>query len=430
MMMPAGSVFIQNFGCRVNQAEAFDWAAEFHDKGWILEAEPARSALIVVNSCTLTSRADRDVRRFIRKVARENPRARIVVTGCLAERDPEGLNAMPGVWKVVPNADKPALPARCFENGLGRVSGFAAPSDPPGSYRARALVKVQDGCDMACAFCVIPSVRGRSASRPVKAVLSRIEGLVSSGYHEIILSGIHLCSYGRDLNPRSSLLELLTRIEALSGEFRVRLSSLDPRLLPFPFLDFLASSRRVVPHFHLSFQHGSDRILKAMGRESTAGGYRDLAGRFVRLSPEACLGSDFIVGFPGETERDFEATAALLEETPLAYAHVFSFSARPGTKAAEDRAVEPAKVKSRAVILRRLSGEKNLAYRRRFSGRMLPGIVIQRKPGGLEILTSNYLEVIVPDGRQPEGAAVLVRIATVGERSTTGEICDNETGRP
>ena len=158
--------------------------------------------------------------------------------------------------------------------------------------------------------------------------------------------------------------------------------------------------------------------------------YRELCARLARQAPEANIGADFIVGFPGETERDFEATAALLAECPLGYAHVFSYSARPGTKAAEAAAPGPAIVKARAVRLRRLSEKKNLAYRRRFIGRTLPGIVIQRKPGGVEILTPNYLEVVVPEAGAPEGAPVRVRIDAVGERSTTGEICDNDGLRP
>lgn len=429
-MKRAGPVCIQNFGCRVNQAEAFDWAADFLKRGRRLEDEPRPGGLVIVNSCTLTARADRDVLKFIRKTARNNPGVRIVVTGCLAERNPEGLKAEPGVWKVIPNPDKATLPEKCDGVGPETESVRSAALEVPGSFRARGMVKVQDGCDLACAFCVIPSVRGRSLSRPPSEVLSRIESLVSAGYREVVLSGIHLCSYGRDFRPRLSLLDLLIGIEALSGEFRVRLSSLDPRLLPGPLLEFLASARRVVPHFHLSLQHGADRILKEMGRESTAESYRDLAARLIRLKPEACLGADFIVGFPGETKREFEATAALFEETPLAYAHVFSFSARPGTRAAKGTPIDPAEVKSRAETLRRLSERKFLAYRRRFCGRTLDGIVIQRKPGGLETLTGNYLEVLVPDSGLPVGTAVRVRIGSEAGRSTAGEICDNDGDRP
>lgn len=419
----SGSVFIQNFGCRVNQAEAFDWAAEFRNRGWKLDEDDAESGVIVVNSCTLTARADRDVRKYIRKAARLNPEARIVVTGCLAERDREQIKSLPGVWKVIPNAGKADLPGLC-------AAEAASGSDPrmtaAGEIRARALVKIQDGCDMRCAFCIIPSVRGRSVSRSAEAIAGRIEELAAGGFREIVLAGIHLSSWGRDLRPAARLLDLLERIERVSGDFRLRLSSLDPRLLPDSLLDILTGSPRICPHFHLSLQHGSDRILTAMGRESTSAAYRDLCARIVRRSPEANLGADFIVGFPGETESDFEATAALLEETPLGYAHVFSFSPRPGTQAAAGPVVDAAAVKSRAGRLRRLSLKKNLAYRKRFIGRTLEGIVIQRKPGGVEILTPNYLEILVPEGGEAEGSPVRVRIDRVAEAATTGVNCGKD----
>lgn len=421
-----GSVFIQNFGCRVNQAEAFDWAAEFQKLGWRLDGDETRSRVVVVNSCTLTARADRDVRKFIRKVARANPEARIVVTGCLAEREPEAIRALPGVRRVVPNSGKSALPGLCAADA---APGFKARGGAPVSFRARALVKIQDGCDMRCSFCVIPSVRGRSVSRSAADVAARIERLAAEGFREIVLAGIHLSSWGRDLRPAAALAGLLERIERVPGDFRIRLSSLDPRLCPDPLLDVLTGSPKICPHFHLSFQHGSDRVLKAMRRESTTDDYRRLCARILRRLPEANLGSDFIVGFPGETKEDFEATAALLKDAPLGYAHVFTFSPRPGTAAAAGTAVDTAQVKARAGRLRRLSAEKNRAYRSRFVGRTLEGIVIQRKPGGVEILTSNYLDVLVPEGGEEPGRAVRVRIDRVAEAATTGVIC-GEDRRP
>jgi threonylcarbamoyladenosine tRNA methylthiotransferase MtaB len=423
------SFSIRNFGCRVNQAEAFDWTAELQQLGWRLEDDPSPGGIVVVNTCTLTSRADRDARKLIRKISRENPGARIVVTGCLAEREPDSLKAVEGVWRIFPNAAKSELAARlAAEIGPGPGAEKTAPSM---SFRRRALVKIQDGCDMTCSFCIIPSVRGRSASRHPEDSLVRIADLASAGFKEIVLAGIHLCSYGRDLQPPSSLLALLRAIDGLPGEFRVRLSSLDPRLLPDSLLDYLGASPRISPHFHLSFQHGSDRILAAMGRGSTASEYRGLAAALADRSPDANIGADFIVGFPGETKDDFRATVDLLEETPLHYAHVFSYSARPGTKAAETKArpLEAAVVTDRADRLREIARVKNLAYRRRFVGRELDGIVIQRKGRGVEVLTPNYLEVLVPETGVDVGAAVRIRILKAGDRSTTGEICDNNPQR-
>ena len=274
------SFSIQNFGCRVNQAEAFDWTSEFQRRGLAFEPDALRSGIIVLNSCTLTSRADRDVRKFIRHVARKNPQARIVVTGCLAERAPAEMAALPGVWKVVPNSDKESLPRAILDEfpsergailknvlakGLpkhrdafqthplcplptapssrggsrkasldcGTEGGPTLWGEPAGgpsergaiaerSFRRRAFLKVQDGCGMSCAFCVIPSVRGKSRSVPPDVVPGRRRGFSARGFREAILAGIHLSSYGRDLERRSSLLELLREIEAVPGRLRVR----------------------------------------------------------------------------------------------------------------------------------------------------------------------------------------------------------------
>jgi threonylcarbamoyladenosine tRNA methylthiotransferase MtaB len=421
------SVSIQAFGCRVNQAEAFAWATEFGRRGLALERDGCGS-VIVVNTCTLTARADRDVRRYLRKVVRDNPEARVVVTGCLAERDPEGLAALPGVWKVVPNSAKAALPDAVLAGGESSGTSPAGPAAGgipagPRPFRMRAPLKIQDGCDMACRFCIIPRVRGASRSVPAEEVLRRVRELAGQGFREIVLTGIHLCAYGKEACPRTSLLDLLAEVEEQPGNFRIRLSSLDPRLLPENLVDFLARSRRICPHFHLSLQHGSDRVLRAMGRSSTAGEYRSLLADIAGRVPDAALGADMIVGYPDETEADFEAARALIEETDLSYVHVFVFSPRPGTKAAEGRPVDRAVAARRASRLRSLSNAKSRRFRSRFIGRVLDGVVIKRLPSGGEVLTGNALDVAVPIGLGPaEGAAVRVRISGITGRGALGEI--------
>jgi len=416
--MEMDSFSIRNFGCRVNQAEAFDWAADLQGRGLRLEPECERGGLVIVNTCTLTQRADRDARKFIRRVARLNPGARIVVTGCLAERDPEGLGNIDGVWRVLSNREKGSLAeSLCLP--------AAAPADTETrAYRCRALLKVQDGCDMSCAFCIIPSVRGESRSVCLTDALERFDRLVRLGYQEIVLTGIHLCSYGRDLKPKSSLLELLERLEIHPAEVKIRLSSLDPRLLPRPLLRRLASSPKICPHFHLSLQHGSDGILKAMGRASTASEYGEILAFLKGVSPEAALGADIIVGFPGETDRDFADMEDFLSRSPLTYFHVFSYSPRPGTPASGDRPVDPRTTKERAACLRRISKQKNLLSRESMFGRRLEGVVIRRGPGGgARVLTANYIDVCVPACPASEGEAVAVRIDRVTAKETRGEIC-------
>jgi len=410
------SFSIQNFGCRVNQAESFEWAGEFQRRGLRFVPDSERGQIVIVNTCTLTGRADRDARKFIRKVLRKNPRARVVVTGCLAERNPGEFEKIPGVWKIIPNGEKKSLSERLFANVRAVGTGEGHP------FRSRALLKVQDGCNMTCAFCIIPQVRGRSASVPGRDVLGRIKNLVSQGFREIVLTGIHLCSYGNDLSPRSSLLELLREIENMPGEFKVRLSSLDPRLLPGPLLERLTASNKICPHFHLSLQHGSENILKAMGRMSTISEYRGIMAYLSQRSPAASLGADIIIGFPGETAEDFRATEDFLEESPLVYFHVFSYSPRPGTAASLLKPTEEKTKKERAARLRSLSRRKNLDFRRKFIGEILAGLVIQKAGGGAEILTPNYIDARVAACSAPVGDAVKVKILRVTDEETIGEI--------
>jgi len=411
------SFAIQNFGCRVNQAESFDWAAEFQRLGLTYETNPRRSDFVILNSCTLTSRADRDVRKFIRRVARTNPGARIVVTGCLAERLPAEVAALPGVWKVIPNAEKDALPAQIlseFSSERGAI--------PERPFRRRAFLKVQDGCEMRCAYCIIPSVRGKSRSVPPEAVLARLADFEDWGFREAVLTGIHLASYGRDLDPKTSLLELLREIDHLRGGLRVRLSSLDPRLVDPELIDFAVASSAVRPHFHLSLQHGSARILRAMNRSGSAESYRRILDRFRERSPRSALGADILVGFPGETDEDFRETLEFLEASPLSSVHVFSYSARPGTPAADLPGVEDSTRKRRADRVRAFARARDLAFRRDQAGQVEEAVVISRRGPEASVLTANSIDVRVPRCDAPEGDAVRVRIGWATGGGTSGEV--------
>jgi len=412
------SFSIQNFGCRVNQAEAFEWASELQERGLRLERNFDRSHVVVVNTCTLTGRADRDARKFIRRIVRLNPQAKVVVTGCLAERDPAEIERIPGVWRVIPNREKAGLAGQILSNAE------AAPEAGSQAYRSRALIKVQDGCNMSCSFCIIPRVRGRSASVPKDVILGRMRRLAEDGFSEIVLTGIHLCSYGRDLKPPSSLLDLLQEIEALDGTVKIRLSSLDPRLLPAPLLGHLTASKKICPHFHLSLQHGSEAVLRRMGRQSTVAEYRDTISSLRELSPQAGIGADIIAGFPGETEEDFEQMVEFLTGMPLTYFHVFSYSPRPGTEAADWPQVDDKKKKERAALLRKISRQKNLASRSLFLGQELEAVVIEKEDGTAVVLTSNYIQIRVPACPAEEGQRVRVKPDRVTERETSGTIID------
>ncbi|MBM3284544.1 MAG: MiaB/RimO family radical SAM methylthiotransferase, partial [Candidatus Aminicenantes bacterium] len=296
------SFAIQNFGCRVNQAECFSWAEAFERHGLELKRDPACADIVVVNTCTLTGQADRDVRKFIRRVERQNPGAKLVLTGCSVEAEKQAFEEIPQAWLVLANREKEALAEAVMSSIPARQSNVYQP------LRARALLKVQDGCDLRCTFCIIPRVRGRSQSASPTEILERARNFLRQGFREIVLCGIHLSSYGRDLEPRSSLLELLRELTELEGLGRIRLSSLDPGFLDEDLAEFITSRPEICPHFHLSLQHGSDGILKRMGRKSRADDYSKMFSRLRRRSPDASLGADIIAGFPGESEEDFEAS--------------------------------------------------------------------------------------------------------------------------
>lgn len=410
------SFSIQTFGCRVNQAEAFWWTDALQKKGLKLEKDSLQSDFVVVNSCTLTSRADSDTRSFIRKVSRLNPAAKLIVTGCYAERIPEELQRIPRVWRVFTNAEK--------KNITTEILSHASPRDEisTSAFRSRALVKVQDGCNFRCTFCVIPSVRGKSASVGKREIVARVKELSTQGFKEIVLTGIHLNSYGLDLKSRTSLLELLREIIKIEGLSRVRLSSLDPRFLKPSLIELITKNGKICPHFHLSLQSGSDEILSRMGRRMKVEAYNEILSSLREKSPRASLGADIIVGFPGETEEEFEHTCTFLRQSPLTYFHVFSYSARPGTVAASWQQVHGRVKKERSAILRKISRAKNTDFRRNFLSKEYEAILVKKGKTQDEVLTTNYFRVCVPSSPYIEKDEVKVLITQVDERETRGKV--------
>ncbi|MCX8160313.1 MAG: tRNA (N(6)-L-threonylcarbamoyladenosine(37)-C(2))-methylthiotransferase MtaB [Candidatus Saccharicenans sp.] len=412
------SVFIHNFGCRVNQAEAFDWSHRLGEAGISMARDWHQADWVVVNACALTARAEADVRQFLKKIQRESPGTRILVTGCLAEKTQEELAHNSAVLRVIPNSLKDNLVAE-----LLALAGTGQRHQDRSVFRSRALVKVQDGCDAHCTFCIIPSLRGKSRSRPLEQVVECARAVTERGYQEIVLAGIHLCAYGLDQEPQKSLLDLLQALVAIKDLRMIRLSSLDPRLLPRPLLECLVTEEKICPHFHLSLQHASEPVLRRMGRKSTPAEYLEILNFLRTGRPEASLGADIIVGFPGEEEADFIFLRDFLRDSPLNYFHVFSFSPRAGTPAAGWKQVPENIRKKRSEELRRLSREKNLAFKESFIGRELAGIVIKKRETSFEVLTGNYLKVMVegrPDLRP--GQLVRVVITEVGPVISRGRV--------
>jgi len=410
------SFSIQSFGCRVNQAEAFSWVDEFQKHGLRYEKDYFKSDLVLVNTCTLTSRADRDVRNFLNRTSRLNPTARLIVTGCFAERAADELKEYPQVWQVFSNQKKEELPAK--------IISLIGPSaeDSQISYRSRALVKIQDGCSLSCSFCIIPKVRGRNKSTRPDLILQRVRDYSEQGFREIVLTGIHICLYGNDFSPKLTLFDLLKLMDGLKNPPRFRLSSLDPRFISEALLKHLSTSKQICPHFHFSLQHGAETVLQRMGRHVKTTDYSRILGFLKEKRSTASLGADIIVGFPDESDLEFERMFQFLENSPLTYFHVFPYSQRPGTEAENWSQVNDKVKNERAARLRQLSQEKSLNFRRTNIGEKMDAVVIKKGEQKTRVLTDNYIEILIPSCLSSEKEKINVRITRVTDEQTFGQI--------
>jgi threonylcarbamoyladenosine tRNA methylthiotransferase MtaB len=369
---------IVTFGCRVNQADSLAIEAELCARGG--ESTTADQAdFVIVNTCSVTASADQGARQTIRRLARDNPTAAIVATGCYATRCGDEVAALPGVTRVVTNDDKAIIPLLLAGDGpCGRALA-------PGLMgRTSWTLRVQTGCEERCSYCIIPTTRGASRSRSMADVLSEAERVIDAGYKEIVITGVHLGSYGRNLTPSSSLGELLRHLTALP--VLIRVSSLEPMDFARELLDL-----PIAPHFHLPLQHASNRMLRLMQRPYTIEYYRALVMDIRRRLPHAAIGSDLIAGFPGETDADFDDLTSYLESSPITHLHVFPYSDRPGTVAsALPGKVHGAVIKSRALRLREISRGLAEAFRAGQRGTVRPALTIE---DGSTAVTDNYFRV-------------------------------------
>jgi len=410
---------VENFGCRATQADGAAIERQLLARG-MERAEAADEAeVVVLNTCTVTASADKDARASIRRIHRENPEARILVTGCYAQRAPEELSALPGVSLVVGNSHKHRLADYAAPLGnafvpLAQIGGnhsrlvvgdifahtelMAAPVfDSDLSEKTRPNLKVQDGCNNRCSFCIIPYVRGKSRSLKLEQVLREVNDLVASGYREIVLSGINLGRWGRELSPRSNFAAMLRTILQQTAIEKIRISSVEPMDWTDELIELVASSPRVAKHAHVPMQSGSDRILRRMHRKYRPWHYADRIERIRRAMPDAAIGADVMVGFPGETDDDFEQTRSLIERLPFTYLHVFTYSSRPGTPSAEMPEQVPVEIaRERNRVLRELAAHKKREFMQSFVGRELEAITLTHCEGeSTEALTDNYLKLHV-----------------------------------
>jgi threonylcarbamoyladenosine tRNA methylthiotransferase MtaB len=419
--VPEVTVAFATLGCKLNQYDTAELQALLEGRGFraVPFEEPAQ--LYVINTCTVTARADQSDRQAIRRAVARNPDAVVVVTGCYAQTNPEAVAAIPGVDVVLGTGDRYALPElldrlRKRARPLVRVGDvFARRETPAIALRTfvpgytRAFVKVQDGCQHRCSFCIVPFARGDSRSQPPGLVVEQVEALVAAGYAEIVLTGVDLGHYGWDQAPRTTLAALIRRLLEVRGLGRLRLSSVLPAYFTPELIETIAGEPRVCRHLHVPLQSGSERVLRAMRRPYSVRLYRALVERLAAALPDLGLGTDLIAGFPGETAEEFAETETLVEALPFTYLHVFSYSDRRGTEAARRPVprVPPAEIRRRTARLRGLGAAKRLAFGRAQVGRELEVLVLEhRDRGALVGLTDNYLEVAF------EGPEALLRRVT------------------
>jgi threonylcarbamoyladenosine tRNA methylthiotransferase MtaB len=402
---------IVTFGCRVNQADSLRMEEEFHAQGAV-GSSAADADVVVVNTCSVTATADQGARQTIRRIARDHPSSRIVVTGCYATRCEDDVRALPNVVRVVRNPDKERLVESFAERFADGDGPCGAAIEPGVAGRTAFTLRVQTGCEEHCSYCIIPSTRGGGRSVPIPAVVQDVARVTAAGFKEIALTGVHLGSYGRDLAPRSTLLELLRALERLAVDVVFRVSSLEPMDCTSGVVDVIAASGgRFAPHVHLPLQHSSDRMLAAMCRPYTLDAYRRLVDTIHDRLPHASIGSDMIVGFPGESDADFDANLAYLPASPLTHLHVFPYSDRPGTAASVMRGkVDGPVTRERGLRLRAIGTELTRRFHASQQGTVRPGLTLE---DGTLVVTDNYLKVRIPPG-QARNERVNVRIEQVG----------------
>jgi len=416
---------VLTFGCKANQADSDAMLDDLVAAGHEVVDTTDEAELILINSCTVTQRTDHDVRKTVRRIHRRNPNGRIIFMGCYAQRAPSDLGPEDGVRMVVGNT---------FRNQLTRLVEQANPEAQDVHWSAysdtgdlkhvasawrrhsRPFVKIQDGCNARCAYCIIPHVRGPSRSARPEMVIDRIRSLVQDGANEVVLTGIHLGSYGMTFTPAFTLSRLVSRILKESDIARIRLSSIEPMEFDEGLVTLLAQEPRMAPHLHIPLQSGSEEVLGRMNRPYTPAQYARLVKRLARAREGLALGADVIVGFPGETDAEFSETCRFIEDLPLTYLHVFPFSPRAGTPAAgmKDR-LSPEAVKDRGGQLRRTGFLKSLAFKRSLTGKSLWALSLKNtvSPSSTHLLTENYIYVEIPGIALPQNRPVVVTIDRV-----------------
>ena len=422
---------VLNFGCRASQADGAAIKKQLLESGLQEVEDISASQVAILNTCTVTARADAEVRQLVRRIHRANPRCRILVTGCYAQRSAAEIAQLGGVAWVVGNSHKHLI-ADLLRSSLqtpepptvlvGQIADefHFAPVFP--DDRTRPTLKIQDGCNARCSFCVIPSVRGRSRSLRPEMVVEQVRELERSGYKEIVLSGINLGSYGRDIERGITFLGLLERLLAETAIARLRISSIEPMDVSPALIRLVAEEPRLAQHLHIPLQSGCSRILRLMNRRYWASQYAERIRAIRERIPSAGIGADVMVGFPGETDQDHAASAAFIESLPFTYLHIFPYSARPHTPAAASpQQVNGRVARERAQEIRALLAPKRQAFLQAQVGRKLSAVTLdESETGGRVALSSNYLKIVLPGSNLPPNTLLDIQVGRVHERLLFG----------
>ena len=430
-------------GCKTNQNDAASLGAELLSQGHQIVPWRESADAVIIHTCTVTQKTDYQSRQLIRQAMAKNPAARVIVTGCYAQVSPQAIQDIPGVHFIVGLGERdkiPGLVSSPEQQGKPQVllspvedqQTFQAEPVPLFPDRSRAYLKIQDGCNSFCSYCIVPYARGRNRSLPLELAVARAEKLQAAGYKEIILTGIHLGTYGNDLQPPLYLLDLLQALEEKGPLLRLRLSSIEPAEFSPSLIAFLARSRILCPHLHIPLQSGDDRILANMNRHYSAAFFQDLAHRLGESIPDLAIGADIIGGFPGEDERAFQNTLKLIERLPIAYLHVFPFSKRKGTPAASmPGQVSPQVIKARCQRLRALGEEKRRRFYESYQGKRLRVLVESkrdRETGLLKGYSRNYIPVLLHGEENLIHQEVEATVMRVQQRQVFGELESRRAG--
>jgi threonylcarbamoyladenosine tRNA methylthiotransferase MtaB len=442
-------VAIATLGCKVNQFESEALMASLEERGYNLVPFEEGADIMIINTCTVTLRADFQSRQLARRAFRTNPKSLIIVTGCYPQVDADAFTKVEGVRYLLGNSEKSRIPdlLPLMEKGelpsiqIDDIQKVTSISDLPlhSFHRhTRAFLKIQDGCDARCSYCIVPYARGRSRSLPSEKILAHLKVLKERGFKEVVLTGIHMGAYGLDLVPPFPLEKLLRLLEEEDTPLRVRLSSIEPLDFSEDLISCLSQSKKICPHLHIPIQSGEDEILKKMNRNYDRSFVSDLIHQLHERISEVSIGADVIVGFPGETEEKFQCTYDLIESLPFSYLHVFPFSKRKGTPAYQfAQVVGNGKIKKRAEAVRELGKKKRQAFYLRFLDQELSVLVEDRREketGRWKGLSRNYIPVLLAFDAGSEGQAnwvnqeVRVKVTGQSEKGLVGQVVEGQNG--